>query len=82
MTDRLDKHVQENNTTPDNPLKWSDAVRDFVMAGFHKTIANEIVETLTGRGAREFGQTFGQQALARLGAEDPAMEDAYADMTA
>lgn len=80
---RIDKlNFQENNTTQDHPLKWSDAVCDFIMSGFPKVMANEFVETLTGNGARQFGQSFGQDALVRLVALDPAGADAYADLYA
>lgn len=83
MSDKinLEKSSQENNSQ-ENPAPFAEAIWDMFRIGVPKAIANEIAETLTGRAAREFGRTLGQQAMARLGAADPAMEEAYASYEA
>ncbi len=81
MTEKFDKvNIPENSQ--DNPAPFAEAIFDMFRIGVHRAMANEIVESVTGRAAREFGRTFGQQAIARLCAADPAMEEAYASYEA
>jgi hypothetical protein len=77
VTDKFDKFNSEDNSQ-ENPAPFAEAIFDMLRMGVHKAMVTELVETLTGRAGREFGSMFGQAAIARLAAADPAMEDAYA----